>query len=88
MLRIFTKQRTLFKNSSRALSTKLDDHRLKHPDRQDIKEQKMFDENQAKLEKLEHDKNYKNFTKDSIKNLQKRGDDARIEQNRPDDGVY
>lgn len=56
------------------------------PDEQ--REQKLFDENKARLEKLEHDKIYESCGKESFEELKKKGEDAPIEQNRPDDGVY
>lgn len=52
------------------------------------REQKLFDENKARLEKLEHAKIYDGSQRESCEELKKKGDDARIEQNRPDDGVY
>ncbi|QLG71102.1 hypothetical protein HG535_0B01400 [Zygotorulaspora mrakii] len=57
-----------------------------HQDAAEQKEQKLFDKNKAKLEKMEHHEG--SDKRDSRSKLKKRGDDARIEQNRPDDGVY
>ncbi|QLQ79572.1 hypothetical protein HG537_0C02190 [Torulaspora globosa] len=51
-------------------------------------EQKLFDENKARLEKLEQAKIYDGSQRETCEELKKKGDDARIEQNRPDDGVY
>lgn len=94
----FIKPATISCNSlkgSRSMATKLplrkaakENHKMKHPDAANIKEQKEFDENKEKLEKLEHGDKNTDFKKPSMEELQKRGDDARIEQNRPDDGVY
>lgn len=61
-------------------------HRKAHLSPEEEKEQKLFDRNKAKLDKLEH--NEGSSKRDSKAKLKKRGDDARIEQNRPDDGVY
>lgn len=55
------------------------------------KEQNLFNKNKEKLERLESD-----ATKDreddishpSSEVLQEKGEEARVEQNRPDDGVY
>jgi len=63
------------------------DHRMKHPNPEDVKEQKKFDANKKKLEKLEHG-GHSGIKKPSMEKLQQKGEDARIEQNRPDDGVY
>ncbi|CCK69943.1 Fmp16p KNAG_0D01920 [Huiozyma naganishii CBS 8797] len=52
------------------------------------KEQKLFDKNKARLEKLETGKGPRGFKRPSEKALQEKGENARIEQNRPDDGVY
>lgn len=52
------------------------------------KEQKLFDDNKAKLDKLEHEKSYDGTERESCEELKKKGDDAQIEQNRADDGVY
>ncbi|CAL9734353.1 hypothetical protein MOSE0_E04060 [Monosporozyma servazzii] len=62
---------------------------LKHDqDVQEVEEQKKFDKNQEKLERMEHDSTYKDLKQPNCDKLKKIGDDARIEQNRPDDGVY
>ncbi|SMN21906.1 similar to Saccharomyces cerevisiae YDR070C FMP16 Putative protein of unknown function [Maudiozyma saulgeensis] len=63
------------------------DHRMKHPDAEDVKEQRKFDANKKKLEKLEHG-GHSGIMKPSMEKLQQKGENARIEQNRPDDGVY
>lgn len=53
------------------------------------KEQKLFDDNKAKLDKMEHHtEDGADANRKSCEELKKIGDDARIEQNRPDDGVY
>lgn len=64
-----------------------ENHKMKHPDAEDIKEQKEFDLNKKKLENLEHG-GHSNIMKPSMEKLQQEGENARIEQNRPDDGVY
>lgn len=62
---------------------------LKHDQSKDeVKEQKLFDKNQETLERMEHDSTYNDWKKPDDEKLKKIGDDARIEQNRPDDGVY
>lgn len=63
-------------------------HLKDHQTQEEKKEQKLFDENKAKLDKLEHEKNGKDTNRESCDELKKKGDDAQIEQNRPDDGVY
>lgn len=60
-----------------------------HLSREEKQEQKMFDKNQATLDRMEHDSNYHgNEKKPNMEHLKEFGDNARIEQNRPDDGVY
>lgn len=62
---------------------------LKHDQSdQEAEEQTKFDKNQEKLERMEHDSTYKDWKQPNCDKLKKIGDDARIEQNRPDDGVY
>ncbi|CAH1829062.1 unnamed protein product [Saccharomyces cerevisiae] len=51
------------------------------------KEQGLFDSNKKRLDTLEHGKN-PDYKQPGMEDLKKKGDDARIEQNRPDDGVY
>lgn len=61
---------------------------LKHDqDAAEQKEQNLFNDNKKKLDNLEHGKN-PDFKQPGMEDLKKKGDDARIEQNRPDDGVY
>ena len=63
------------------------DHRIHNPDAADIREQKEFDANKKKLENLEHG-GHRGIKKPSVKELQRKGVEAPIEQNRADDGVY
>lgn len=53
-------------------------------------DQRMFDKNKRKLEKLEHEGHeaMKDFKRPSINRLKKKGENAQIEQGRADDGVY
>ncbi|CAI4037955.1 hypothetical protein SMKI_04G2920 [Saccharomyces mikatae IFO 1815] len=62
-------------------------HLKNNQDETEKKEQGLFDSNKKKLDSLEHGKN-PNFKQPGMEDLKKKGDDARIEQNRPDDGVY
>lgn len=78
---------TLVRNLSTTTTMLKENHKMKHPDAEDIKEQKEFDLNKKKLEKLEHG-DHSNIMKPSMEKLQEEGENARIEQNRPDDGVY
>lgn len=55
---------------------------------EETKEQKLFDKNQDFLDRMEHDPSFNDWKKPNDEKLKKIGDDARIEQNRPDDGVY
>ncbi|SCU99808.1 LANO_0F03774g1_1 [Lachancea nothofagi CBS 11611] len=52
--------------------------------------QEELDSNKKKLEELEKKKGGKNhdYERPSRDQLKKRGDDAQVEQQRPDDGVY
>lgn len=63
------------------------DHRIHNPDAEDIRDQREFDANKKKLENLEHG-GHRGIKKPSVKDLQRKGVEAPIEQNRPDDGVY
>ncbi|CCD22524.1 Fmp16p NDAI_0A03670 [Naumovozyma dairenensis CBS 421] len=63
-------------------------HVKPNQDELETKEQNVFDTNKKKLERMEHDKTYTEFKQDDCDVLRKKGDDARIEQNRPDDGNY
>ncbi|CCC68510.1 hypothetical protein NCAS_0B04260 [Naumovozyma castellii] len=63
-------------------------HRKPNQDAEEAKEQKLFDKNKKRLDKMEHDKTYQEVKQPDCDVLRKRGDDARIEQNRPDDGNY
>ncbi|SJM87301.1 related to protein FMP16, mitochondrial [Zygosaccharomyces bailii] len=64
-------------------------HRKAHLSDAEQKEQNIFDANKAKLESMEHDKaNKSDAHVQSCDELRKVGEDAQIEQNRPDDGVY
>lgn len=63
-------------------------HRKANQNAEEKKEQSLFDQNQAKLDKLEHENGTKDADRGSCEELKKKGDDAQIEQNRPDDGVY
>ncbi|KAG0675832.1 hypothetical protein C6P41_003984 [Kluyveromyces marxianus] len=53
-------------------------------------EQRMFDRNKKKLEKLEREGHEleKDLKRPGVNNLKKKGERAQIEQGRPDDGVY
>lgn len=65
--------------------------RKQHLSSEEQKEQKLFDDNKAKLDKMEHEHGEgaaADANRKSCEELKKIGDDARIEQNRPDDGVY
>ena len=62
---------------------------LKHDQSiEETNEQNLFDKNQDLLERMEHDSTFNDWKKPDDEKLKKIGDDARIEQNRPDDGVY
>ncbi|GAV55648.1 hypothetical protein ZYGR_0AY00400 [Zygosaccharomyces rouxii] len=65
-------------------------HRKENLTGSEQKEQKDFDENQARLEEMEHShgKDVDYTHQRSEAELRKTGEDAQIEQNRPDDGVY
>ncbi|CCF57253.1 hypothetical protein KAFR_0C02600 [Kazachstania africana CBS 2517] len=63
-------------------------HKKEHQNAEEMKEQQLFDKNKENLEKMESDYKYSDFQKPTMEELKKKGDDARIEQNRPDDGVY
>lgn len=56
-------------------------------DKAEKAEQKMFDNNQKDLEQFEQGKGKKRPDY-SCEDLRVKGENARIEQNRPDDGVY
>lgn len=75
------------RNLSTTIIMLRENHKMKHPDAENIKEQKEFDLNKKKLENLEHG-GHSNVMKPSMEKLQQEGENARIEQNRPDDGVY
>ncbi|QHS72287.1 Fmp16p [Saccharomyces paradoxus] len=62
-------------------------HLKNNQDEAEKKEQGLFDSNKEKLDTLEHGKN-PDYKQPGMEDLKKKGDDARIEQNRPDDGVY
>lgn len=74
-----------FLSTTRQLFTK--DHLKKDQNATEKAEQKMFDENQKDLEQLEHGKSTKSHNY-KCDDLREKGENARIEQNRPDDGVY
>ena len=63
-------------------------HRKEHQNAEEQKEQKLFDQNKSKLDNLEHEHGVKNTDTESCEELKKKGEDAQVEQNRPDDGVY
>lgn len=74
---------------ARSLNNSSNKDKLKHnQNKEEEREQKLFDKNQERLEKLEHDEDYKDYQQPSQEELKIKGDKARIEQNRPDDGVY
>ncbi|CAR29357.1 ZYRO0G06776p [Zygosaccharomyces rouxii] len=85
--------RTLQQQGSRAFTNtayRALPHRKDNLTADEQTEQKNFDDNQARLEEMEHSR-----TKDvdythqrSEAELRKIGEDAQVEQNRPDDGVY
>ncbi|CCH58654.1 hypothetical protein TBLA_0A08650 [Henningerozyma blattae CBS 6284] len=65
----------------------------KHLSQTERQDQSLFKRNKKLLEDMEFHSHKKRFTKKagmrpSMEELKKMGDDARIEQNRPDDGVY
>ncbi|CAI4931106.1 CGH_3_HP_G0032970.mRNA.1.CDS.1 [Saccharomyces cerevisiae] len=62
-------------------------HLKNNQDEAEKKEQGLFDSNKKRLDTLEHGKN-PYYKQPGMEDLKKKGDDARIEQNRPDDGVY
>lgn len=62
-------------------------HLKNNQDEAEKKEQGLFDTNKKRLDTLEHGKN-PDYKQPGMEDLKKKGDDARIEQNRPDDGVY
>ncbi|CAI4058046.1 hypothetical protein SKDZ_04G2940 [Saccharomyces kudriavzevii ZP591] len=80
---IYKSPRAAFSVAARASLPHLKDNQ----DAAEKKEQSLFDSNKKKLNSLEHDKN-PDYKQPGMEDLQKKGDDARIEQNRPDDGVY
>ncbi|KAL3233684.1 hypothetical protein RNJ44_03724 [Nakaseomyces bracarensis] len=62
------------------------DHLKKDQDQYEKQEQKMFDKNKKDLEQFEHgNKKSRDY---KAEDLQEKGENARVEQNRPDDGVY
>lgn len=63
-------------------------HRKEHQSPEEQKEQSLFDQNKRRLDKLEHEKGTEGADRESCDELRKKGDNAQIEQNRPDDGVY
>lgn len=65
-------------------------HRKDHLNSAEQKEQKAFDDNQARLEKMEHSdsQGVDRAHRKSDAELRKTGEDAQIEQGRADDGVY
>lgn len=64
-------------------------HRKDHQSPSEQKEQSSFDENQAKLEQMEHSRRLNaDYNQRTESELRKTSDDAQVEQNRPDDGVY
>lgn len=63
------------------------DHLKKKQDATEKAEQKMFDKNKKELEQFEHGKGKKSHDYRN-QDLREKGENARIEQNRPDDGVY
>ncbi|EDO16772.1 hypothetical protein Kpol_526p25 [Vanderwaltozyma polyspora DSM 70294] len=78
-------------STSYALMGEMDKHLKQKPilSSEERQEQNMFNKNKAILEKMEHDKlNHDNELKPDMETLKQFGDNARIEQNRPDDGVY
>ncbi|EJS44276.1 fmp16p [Saccharomyces arboricola H-6] len=87
---LHTPRQLICKSSKAAFSTATMASYPHLKDKQDAaekKEQSLFDSNKEKLDSLEHGKST-NFKQPGMEDLKKKGDDARIEQNRPDDGVY
>ncbi|CAI4055230.1 hypothetical protein N7582_000277 [Saccharomyces uvarum] len=85
-----TPKQLIYKSPKAALSTTARafyPHLKNDQDAAEQKEQHLFDDNKKKLDNLEHGKN-PDFKQPGMEDLKKKGDDARIEQNRPDDGVY
>lgn len=93
MLRVFVKREIKtagyrIRDFSTRGSLMVKSHQKANLNTEEVKEQKMFDRNKKKLERLEHDSDYKSTKAPSEKKLQEKGRTAPIEQNRPDDGVY
>ncbi|CCE63066.1 hypothetical protein TPHA_0D04320 [Tetrapisispora phaffii CBS 4417] len=80
----------MFSTSKESSFDDRDLHQKMHQSKDEKKEMKVFHKNQKTLEKMESKKKrcHVGEKKPDMETLKKFGEDARVAQNRPDDGVY